>query len=611
MNQVVNVARLTPNPISEDLQELKNLKEYLFSLRKRLAEKEISEDWTLDDLEKVLKSLKNNKARDAHGHIYELYKYAGYDLKFSMLRMFNLMKRRQIYPTIFQPSNISSFYKKKGDKSDLNNDRGVFNVVKIRSVLDKLIYNDIYDTVDSSMSSSNIGARRNRNIRDHLFVINGILNDVRQKKNSCGIDLGIYDIYKCFDKMCYAETANDLYKAGVKDDKFILIANSNKECQVAVKTPWGGLTERVTLKEIEMQGTVLSNIKCSIQIDSLGKDCITENKGIYKYKGCTSIPPLSMVDDVVTISNCGVDSIKVNAIVQAKVETKQLELGHTKCFNMHIGKKDKHLCPSLSIHGAEMLTSDRETYLGDLLTTDNKIDQNIIARCNKGMGKINGIISLLQEVSFGPHYFKMAILFRSSMLLSSMLCNSEVLYGITKSHIERLEQVDRIFFRRLFQVPNCTAIEAFYLETSTISIRHLLMGRRLMFLWDIIHKTESELVKKVFYSQKSFAVKNDWVLQIQNDLSDCDISLTENEILKMRRTSYKKLVTEKIKLSSAHYLLSLKESHSKSTHLTYSKEMQPYLRNESLTSDLKKLMFRLKNRLINVKINLKKSTKTT
>ena len=88
-------------------------------------------------------------------------------------------------------------------------------------------------------------------------------------------------------------------------------------------------------------------------------------------------------------------------------------------------------------HSAEMLTSDRETYLGDLLTTDNKIDQNIIARCNKGMGKINGIISLLQEVSFGPHYFKMAILFRSSMLLSSMLCNSEVLYGITKSHIKK------------------------------------------------------------------------------------------------------------------------------------------------------------------------------
>ena len=90
------------------------------------------------------------------------------------------------------------------------------------------------------MSFSNIGARRHRNIRDHLFVINGVLNDVQQNKNNdSGVDIGIYDIEKCFDKMCYAETSNDLYKAGVKDDKFIMITNSNRECQVAVKTQWG------------------------------------------------------------------------------------------------------------------------------------------------------------------------------------------------------------------------------------------------------------------------------------------------------------------------------------------------------------------------------------
>ena len=99
----------------------------------------------------------------------------------------------------------------------VNNDRGVFNVVKIRSILDKLIYNDIYSTVDSSMSSSNIGARRNRNIRDHLFVINGILNDVQQnKKNTGGVDLGIYDIAKCFDKMWYRETAMIFIKQGYR-----------------------------------------------------------------------------------------------------------------------------------------------------------------------------------------------------------------------------------------------------------------------------------------------------------------------------------------------------------------------------------------------------------
>ena len=183
--------------------------------------------------------------------------------------------------------------------------------------------------------------------------------------------------------MWFEETGNDLFRACVKDDKFILITNSNENCQVAVKTPWGSLTDRVELKNLEMQGTVLSNIKCSIQVDSIGKDCLTENKGIYKYKNCISIPPLSMVDDIITVSKCGVESIKVNAIVQAKVECKQLELSHLKCYNMHTGKKNQHLCPSLSIHGSKMLKYETKKYLGDILSTSEKINENINNRYNK------------------------------------------------------------------------------------------------------------------------------------------------------------------------------------------------------------------------------------
>ena len=128
---------MKPNKIADGLEELKDLKEYLFKLKLKYAGQVISEDWSIDDLEKVLKSLKNGKARDPHGHIYEIFKYAGKDLKVSLLKLFNLIKRKQKYPEILQPANISSFYKLKGDRSDLDNDRGVFNVVKVRSILDK------------------------------------------------------------------------------------------------------------------------------------------------------------------------------------------------------------------------------------------------------------------------------------------------------------------------------------------------------------------------------------------------------------------------------------------------------------------------------------------
>ena len=82
-------------------------------------------------------------------------------------------------------------------------------------------------------------------------MINAILNDVKNNKDM-KIDIQIVDIRKCFDKMSYKETANDLYNAGVRNDHFVLMAKSNQKCQVAVRTPWGSLTDRVELNEIEM-----------------------------------------------------------------------------------------------------------------------------------------------------------------------------------------------------------------------------------------------------------------------------------------------------------------------------------------------------------------------
>jgi hypothetical protein len=209
---------------------------------------------------------------NAHKHVYEIFKHGGKNLKLSLLKLCDLTRGMQEYPDIFQLSNITSIYKSKGREGDLNSDRGVFNVAKKGSILDKLIYFDKYHIIDQQMSSSNIGGRRNRNIHDHLFVIILMINDAIQNNES--IDIQIMDIAKCFDKMNYTETANELFEAGVLDDQFVTVANSNKKCQESVTVPGGSQTKRVEMTEIEMQGTVLAPLKCSVQIDTLGKECL-------------------------------------------------------------------------------------------------------------------------------------------------------------------------------------------------------------------------------------------------------------------------------------------------------------------------------------------------
>ena len=80
-------ARLTPNQISPDLEDLKSLKAYLFQSNFELAQTVSSNEWSLTDLEKALKSFKKHKARNIHGHTYEIFMFSGQDLKLSLLKM--------------------------------------------------------------------------------------------------------------------------------------------------------------------------------------------------------------------------------------------------------------------------------------------------------------------------------------------------------------------------------------------------------------------------------------------------------------------------------------------------------------------------------------------
>ena len=104
-----------------------NLKNYLFDLRMAVTSRIKSPDWTMAELMKVLKNLKNNKSADHFGMIYELFKpgLIGQDLVYSLLILCNEIKNQQKIPQFLKFTDITSFYKSKGDRKSLENDRGI------------------------------------------------------------------------------------------------------------------------------------------------------------------------------------------------------------------------------------------------------------------------------------------------------------------------------------------------------------------------------------------------------------------------------------------------------------------------------------------------------
>ena len=68
--------------------------------------------------------------------VYELFKpgVIGKDLFNSLLMLCNEVKIQQKIPRFLKYTDITSFYKSKGDRRSLENDRGVYGVMKVRSI---------------------------------------------------------------------------------------------------------------------------------------------------------------------------------------------------------------------------------------------------------------------------------------------------------------------------------------------------------------------------------------------------------------------------------------------------------------------------------------------
>ena len=70
---------------------------------------------------------------------------------------------------------------------------------------------DKYREIDQSMSDSQVGGRKGKSVRNHIWIINGIINDVLSKKTKTPVDLQIFDYKQCFDSLWLEECMNDVH----------------------------------------------------------------------------------------------------------------------------------------------------------------------------------------------------------------------------------------------------------------------------------------------------------------------------------------------------------------------------------------------------------------
>ena len=106
--------RLRGRPSHPKFKEIHKLKESIFQLNMEKAKTKMSPDWTMLDLDKVLKEIKAGKSRDSEGISRDIFhpSVVGENLKLSLLIMFNKIKQEGMIPSFMKKAIISPIPKK-------------------------------------------------------------------------------------------------------------------------------------------------------------------------------------------------------------------------------------------------------------------------------------------------------------------------------------------------------------------------------------------------------------------------------------------------------------------------------------------------------------------
>ena len=114
------------------------------------AKRNIRQDWEEKDVKYVIRNFKKKKFHDPLGYSNEVIQCGGKDILCATTKLMNTIKRHQSFPQSTQACNLTSIFKNKGSRKDFNHYRGIFWVTVFRNILDGLIFNDNYSTIEKN-----------------------------------------------------------------------------------------------------------------------------------------------------------------------------------------------------------------------------------------------------------------------------------------------------------------------------------------------------------------------------------------------------------------------------------------------------------------------------
>ena len=468
--------------------------------------------------------LKNHKAAGPDNIAPELLKCGGSAVVETLHDLFDKCWETEDLPQAWKDAKIVTIYKRKGDRADCSNSRGISLLsAGGKALAHILLQRLVQHVVDRVVPESQCGFRRDRSTVDMVFTARLLQEKCREQHQD--LYVAFVDLTKAFDSVDRDLLWSILLRFGCPP-KFVKLIRAFHDGMKASVIAAGDCSDAFTVATGVKQGCVLAPILFNLFLSAVTTTASAsfdrDTDGVtlhYRFDGGlfntrrlrsrtkiskSSLVELQYADDAALVSHSedGLQRI-LNATCAAYVDAGML-VNTTKTEVLvqrtGAGTTRPQREPHFNIGGAELSVVKRFTYLGSVLSDSCTLDAEIDRRIALAAAAFGN----LTKRALCNH----GLTIHTKMMVYKAVCISVLLYGceawaLHRRHFRKLEFFHTKCLQRILglhwwnRVPHVEIRR----RCSISSLEEILRGRQLRWAGHVARQHEGRLPRMALYGE--------------------------------------------------------------------------------------------------------------
>ena len=474
------------------------------------------EELCKEEVRRLLNKMKNGRAPGVDELTVDMLKAAG-DVGLEwLLRIMRAAWNQKRIPGDWEKGVIVPIFK-KGDRKKCGNYRGVTIMCHCAKLYEKVLESRLKADVEQDLREEQYGFRRGRSTIDLIFAVRQIMESRWEAGEA--MHMAFLDLEKAYDRLPRERVWKALEDKQVSKGLVDRIKSTYRQSLGCVQTR-GGRTNWFEMKNGLRQGSVLSPLLFIIVMDELIK----------------VVEPIGQRADTRTFVYA--DDVMVWGENEREVQEKIDKWSQiTEEFGLRISKEkseslimERKPIPShqrikIMLRGEDLEVKEQFKYLGSLLSSDAKIDDEIRKRVNSAMSFYQLVRKLLWDEGF-PKRCKV-LMYKSYFV--PILTYGAVTWTLGGLQEQRIEAAEMKFLRSIAGVTKMDKIRSKEIRKrlGVEQLSYKIGKERLRWFGHMKRMDEGRIPRREYEKSSQAGVKrrvgrprDRWARQIQCDVED-------------------------------------------------------------------------------------------